>query len=254
MYLSFARVVDIENDELRVSVLFACSSVRCSGNDELRVCLVFLLFRSVPDVFFSVMSRSRWRPSGWKRHSRHHQVAERRGCAGALRLDHLGFGSRCQLCSKDTHWLHFGAFFDTLHEYEAIATLSQIPGQAALRGVSGCSPRKALPGPKSSAPSTSSSSCRSVPLRIYHRRSGCHVQAGKTHDSCISSSLFSVNASGRALGCCGGQPRCVPFLVEGHCGELARHKPRSCFFVRFCWRFLLLLISLLCCLYCVVFR
>ena len=71
MCLSFAREVDIENDELRVSVLFACSSVRYSGNDELRVCLVFLLFRSAPDEFFlSVMSRSRWRPIGWKRHSR----------------------------------------------------------------------------------------------------------------------------------------------------------------------------------------
>ena len=85
-------------------------------------------------------------------------------------------------------------------------------------------------------------------LRIYDRRSGRHMQAGKTHDSCICSSLFSVNASGRALGCC------VPFLVEGHCGELARLKPRSCFFVRFCWRFLLLLMSLLCCLFCVVSR
>ena len=37
-------------------------------------------------------------------------------------------------------------FFDTLHEYEAITTLSQMPGQAALRGESGCSTRKALPG------------------------------------------------------------------------------------------------------------
>ena len=52
MYLSFARVVDIENGELRVSVLFACFSVRYSGNDELRVCLVFLLFRSAPNEFF----------------------------------------------------------------------------------------------------------------------------------------------------------------------------------------------------------
>ena len=48
---------------------------------------MFFLFRSAPNEFFlSVMSRSRWRPSGWKRHSRHHQVAERRGCAGALHL------------------------------------------------------------------------------------------------------------------------------------------------------------------------
>ena len=43
-----------------------------------------------------------------------------------------------------------------------------------------------------------------VLLRIYHRRSGRHVQAGKTHDSCIYSSLFAVNAPGRAPGCFAG--------------------------------------------------
>ena len=42
--------------------------------------------------------------------------------------------------------LFLSVFFDTLHEYEAITTLSPIPGQAALRGGSGCSTRKALPG------------------------------------------------------------------------------------------------------------
>ena len=42
-----------------------------------------------------------------KRHPRHHQVVERQCCAGALRLQHRGFGSRCQLCLQDTHWLHF---------------------------------------------------------------------------------------------------------------------------------------------------
>ena len=31
---------------------------------------------------------------------------------------------------------------------------------------------------------------------------GVRPQTGKTHDSCIISSLFSVNTSGRALGCC----------------------------------------------------
>ena len=76
-------------------------------------------------------------------------------------------------------------------------------------------------GPRSSAPSTSSSSCWSELLRIYHRRSGRHMQAGKTHDSCIYSSLFSVNASGRARGCCGvvlrrgaGGPRGVHNLCK----------------------------------------
>ena len=36
--------------------------------------------------------------------------------------------------------------FDTFHNHEAITTLSPMPGQAALREESGCSPRKALPG------------------------------------------------------------------------------------------------------------
>ena len=40
-------------------------------------------------------------------HRRHHQAVKRRCCAGALRLHHCGFGSRCQLCSQDIHWLHF---------------------------------------------------------------------------------------------------------------------------------------------------
>ena len=56
---------------------------------------------------------------------------------------------------------------------------------------------------------------------------------------------------GRAPGCCAGLLRWAsravyPSSLKGHCGELARHKPRSCFFVRFCWRLLLLLTSLLC--------
>ena len=53
------------------------------------------------------MSRSRWT---LRLHRRHHQVVERRCCAGALRLHHYGFGSRCQLCLQDTHWLHFSVF------------------------------------------------------------------------------------------------------------------------------------------------
>ena len=46
-----------------------------------------------------------------KRHPRHHHVVERRCCAGALRLQHC----RWQLCSQDTHWLHFSvlALFTT---------------------------------------------------------------------------------------------------------------------------------------------
>ena len=91
-----------------------------------------------------------------------------------------------------------------------------LPGQATLRGESGCSPLKGtaraefyccLPLHRRAA--------GRVLLRIYHRRFGRHMQADKTHDSCIYS---SVNASGRAPGCCAGLLLCVPFLVEGHCG------------------------------------
>ena len=81
-------------------------------------------------------------------------------------------------------------------------------------------------------------------LRIYHRRSGRHMQAGKTHNSCIHSSLFSVNASSRAPGCCAGLLR---WGSQDTSHDLV-------FSSVFCWCFLLLLISLLCCLYCVVSR
>ena len=45
-------------------------------------------------------------------------------------------------------------------------------------------------------------------------------------------SMPQVVRRAAALGCCAGQPRCVPFLVEGHCGEhkLSRHTPQTrCF-------------------------
>ena len=141
------------------------------------------------------------------RRPRHHQTAERRRCAGPLQCDViddtiklLNDDAALELfvciivalvavvrCIRETHIGCILVFFDTLHEYEAITTLSPMTGQAALRGDSGCSPRKALPGPRSSAPSTSSSSCRSVSLRVYHRRSERHTQTGKTHDVCTYS-------------------------------------------------------------------
>ena len=179
--------------------------------------------------------------------------------SGALRLGHCGFGCRCQLCSQETHWLHFSVFVDALHNLEAVTTPSPLPGWAALRGESGCSPRKVCPG--------------RVFLFVFHfivePLGGCccvSIIAGPgvtcklaRHMTAASilryfRSMPQVVRQAAALGCCAGLLRYVPFLVEGHCGELARHKPRSFFFVRFCWRFLLLLISLLCCLYCVVSR
>ena len=68
-----------------------------------------------------------------RRHRRPHLVVERRCCAGALRLHHCVFA--VVSCVRKLHWLHI---FLT-QEYEAITTLSPIPGQAALRSESGCS-------------------------------------------------------------------------------------------------------------------
>ena len=40
-------------------------------------------------------------------------------------------------CVRKTHIGCISVFFDTLHEYEAVTTLSPMPGQAAVRGESG---------------------------------------------------------------------------------------------------------------------
>ena len=127
-------------------------------------------------------------------------------------------------CVRKTHIGCLSVFFDTLHEYEAITTLSPMPGQAALRGESGCSPWKALSGLRSSAPSTSSSSCRSLPLRVYHRRSERHTQTGKTHDICIYSFSYL---------------RSIPQVVRGAGGprgvhKLSRHAPNFFLLASFC--------------------
>ena len=66
-------------------------------------------------------------------------------------MDHCGFG-KCSLsrCRQDTHLpVYCWVLFD---DHEAITTLSR--GRAALREENGRSPRKAPPGPRSSAPTT----------------------------------------------------------------------------------------------------
>ena len=174
----------------------------------------------------------------------------------------LALVSRCQLCSRHTHhWLHFcERVLMFCHEpqgyYDAFA---RFPGRLLCGAERGCS--------------LSEGTARAEVFCAFHfivelSGRGCCVSIiagpGVTcklarHMTAASilryfRSMPQVVRRAAALGCCAGQRRCVPFLVEGHCGELARHKPRSCFFVRFCWRFLLLLISLLCCLFCVVSR
>ena len=64
----------------------------------------------------------------------------------ALGLELRRFGSRCHRYLQDTHHHYFcerSLMF--CHNHEAITTPSPLPGQAALRGKSGCSTRKALP-------------------------------------------------------------------------------------------------------------
>ena len=231
MYLSFERVVDIENDELRVSVLFACSSVRYSGNDELRVCLVFLLFRSAHDKFFcSVMSRSRWRPSGWKRHSRHHQVAE----PATLDLELFAYIIMALIagvsCVRKTYIGCISVFLSYSSQprgyYDAFAIARAgcsaggewlLPPEGTVRAeffcafhlfvelLGGCCCVSIIAGPGVTCKLARHMTAASI-LRYFRSM----PQAGLLRWA--------------------GQPRCVPFLVEGHCGELAGHKLRSCFF------------------------
>ena len=73
------------------------------------------------------------------------EVADRRGWARVLRLDFHGLGRRCHQYSQDTHCHLLWFFSKFLQEHEGITTPSPLPGQAALRGESGCSSRKALP-------------------------------------------------------------------------------------------------------------
>ena len=79
------------------------------------------------------------------------------GVALGLELRH--FGSRCHRYSQDTHHHYFcERVLMFCHSHEAITTPSPLPGQAALREESGCSPLVGhCPGisrPRSSVPST----------------------------------------------------------------------------------------------------
>ena len=168
----------VSNDEHRVlmchsSLFFPCHCVFLA-------ILAFFFFgpMSVTGPFKSI-SRNRRR----KRRPRHHQVAERRGCAGTGPLqrsvihdtiklfnDEAGvvpmqrnvihdiiklvngdaglWVACCHRYSQDTHYHFFcGHVLMFCHNHEAITTPSPLPGQAALWGESGCSTRKALPGP-----------------------------------------------------------------------------------------------------------
>ena len=104
--------------------------------------------------------------------------------------------------------------------------------------------------------------CWATTQRGYHCcRSGCqdmlrrHVVAPGVLSLCMHfSTSFLVNTSGRARGCCcGGVLRGQRWDIgaAGPTGvhKLSRHTPRS---RPLFWSFLLLSISLLCCLFCIV--
>ena len=97
-----------------------------------------------------------------QRHPRHHQVAERRRWIWSSSPRSLWLWLPLSAVFARHTLVAFQCFCGRAlmfcHNHEAITTPSPLPGQAALRGESGCSLRKALPGPNSTAPSTSSSS------------------------------------------------------------------------------------------------
>ena len=120
----------------------------------------------------------------------------------------------------------------------SITTPSPLPGQAALRGESGCSPRKALPGPSSAAPSTSSSSRWAGAAAYLSTQVRASHQSGKTLDSCTVSSLFfgqyTRSCAGllrwaAALGCCAGLLRWA--AAASCCGVVLRRRAAAA-----CWR------------------
>ena len=181
----------------------------------------------------SVMSRDRRR----KRHPRHHQVAERRGCAGTWPLQRSVIHDTTKLLNGDaglwvgvvtgtrkTHIITFfgGRVLMFCHNHEAITTPSPLPGQAALRGESGCSPRKALPGPSSARLPLHRRAAGRVLLRIYQRRSGRHTNLARHRTVALFLRYFRVNTPGRAPGCCAGLLRWAAAL--GCCGVVLRRR------------------------------
>ena len=150
----------------------------------------FWCFRA-EERHLSVMSRDRRR----KRHPRHHQVAERRGCVETGPLQRSVIHDIIGLLNGDgglwvdvvtgtlkTHIIIFlWTCFDVLSQprgyYDAFATAG---ADCSAGRESGCSPRKALPGPSSSAPSTSSSSRWAGAAAYLSTQLRASHQSGKT--------------------------------------------------------------------------
>ena len=138
-----------------ITQISTISVVRCTSSSfgfPCQLCFSPFWWFRAEERHLSVTSRDRRR----KRHPRHHQVAERRGCAGTGPLQRSVIHDIIKLLNGDaglwvgvvtgtrkTHIITFlWTCFDVLSQprgyYDAFATA----GQAALRGESGCS----LPG------------------------------------------------------------------------------------------------------------
>ena len=99
----------------------------------------------------------------------------------------------------------------------------------------------------SSTSTTSSSSCWCVTLRVYHRRSGLHTRAGKTHDVCtVLCFLRSIPQVGYGV-----RWRAAPGLLRRRAGgprgvdKLSRHTPQSRCSINV-WRFVVPWLVLCC--------
>ena len=129
-------------------------------------------------------------------------------------------------------------FFDTLTNTRTLRRFRRCPGRLLCGARVAAPSRKALPGPRSSAPSTSSSSCLSVQSRVYHRRSERHTQTGKTHDICIY--FFSYLRSIPQVVRGAAAPECCGVVLRRRAGgprgvlKLSRQTPQTCCFT-FVW-------------------
>ena len=179
-----------------------------------------------------------------KRHPRHHQVVERQCCAGALRLQHCGFGSRCQLCSQDTHWLHFSVLtlFTTTRLLRRFRRClgRLLCGREWLlppEGTAWEAPRRCLvrdPGHQKAAG-------RRRSVAIIAAGLGCEDMLTRHVAALVFLPCVSVSPCGSVLVLRGGTPGgcCAWAAALGVChrrsrvGELPKHTPQSHFSVTF---------------------
>ena len=146
---------------------------------------------------------------GLVRHARHHLLNNEPALGSwPLRHDCIDYTMKCRSSSTGSLWLwqalsfmmparHTSTLFISgfrLTTNEAITTLSC--GSAALRGESGHSHRKALPGPRSSASTTTPWSCSALELKASFGES-----SQDTRHNLAVSSVCGVSLSFNLLVC-----------------------------------------------------